>query len=472
MGKGRYKELGVNTALFAIGSFGSRLISFFMLPLYTALLSTNEYGVVDLVSSTVSILVPLLTLNVQDAVLRYGLGKDAPPEEILSVGLRVIAGGTGVLLAILAVVFSLRLLPIDGMYLVFLFAMFLLTALSNVLTMYLKSQDHVKHLVVSGIGNTLVMCVSAVILLAVVKAGVIGYMVSMSLGSLFAAVYLFIAGKCWKGLTVKVVPGLARSMVVFSAPLIANSLAWWINDVGGRYIVALICGAAANGIYAVAFKIPSILSTFQSVFYNAWSISAVKEFDPEDADGFLGRTYELYSGAMAICCSGIMLLNLPLAALLYSSDFYVAWRYVPLLLVGVLLNGLALFEGCLFTASRNTGAISSTTAIGAFVSLGSCIALTLAMGPMGAAVATLLGYFATWIVRTRVMLCRVARIKVSWRNEAATLVLLVIQSFVAMDSEIQFVQVLMLVIIVILRRKQLGAIWAVAKTKLGRGFSR
>ncbi len=134
-----------------------------------------------------------------------------------------------------------------------------------------------------------------------------------------------------------------------------NSLAWWVNDVSDRWVVTLVCSAAANGIYVVAYKIPTILSTLQAIFYNAWAISAVKEFDPKDRDGFLGRMYEFYSGAMAICCTGIMLLNVPLAAFLYSNEFFEAWRYVPLLLVGVLLNGLALFEGCLFTAARNTG---------------------------------------------------------------------------------------------------------------------
>lgn len=102
----------------------------------------------------------------------------------------------------------------------------------------------------------------------------------------------------------------------------------------------------------------------------------MKEFDPKDRDGFLGRMYELYSGAMTICCSGIMVLDVPLVAFLYSNEFFEAWRYVPLLLVGVLLNGLALFEGCLFTAARNTGAVSSTTLVGAVASVGTCVALT------------------------------------------------------------------------------------------------
>lgn len=469
MAGNRYRELSVNTVLFAISSFGSKLISFLLLPLYTAVLSTGDYGTVDLMSSTVSLLVPLLTLNVQDAVLRFGLGKDAEAEEILSVGLRMVAGGSCVLLAVSAVMIGLHLSPVDDVYLAFLIVMFVLTALSNVITMYVKSQDHVRSLVVSGIGNTLVMCVSAIVLLVVVRAGVIGYMASMALGSLFAVTYLSFAGKVWRGVTVKVRTGLLKAMVAFSAPLVANSLAWWVNDVSARYVVTLVYGAAANGIYAVAYKIPTILSTLQTIFYNAWAISAVKEFDAEDSDGFLGRMYALYSGTMSICCSAIMLLNVPLATFLYSNEFFEAWRYVPLLLVGVLLNGLALFEGCLFTAARNTKAVSWTTLAGAVVSIGSCVALTVTIGLIGTAVATLLGYLVTWGARTHMMLKNVARIRVSWRNEALTLAALVLQAVIAMQEGLQFVQVPLLVLVVVLRRRQLRSIWSFARQKLGRG---
>lgn len=465
MGKSRNKELAVNTGLFAISSFGSKLISFLLLPLYTAVLSTGDYGTVDLMISMVSLLVPLLTFNIQDAVLRFGLGHDAKPEEILAVGLRMVAAGSCVLFVILAVIAGLGVAPVDSVYLVFLFVMFILAGLSNVITMYVKSQDHVRSLVVSGVGNTLVMSLSAIILLVVAKAGVIGYMASMSLGSLFAIVYLFFAGKVWQGFTAKVQRGLLKAMVAFSAPLIANSLAWWVNDVSDRWVVTLVCGAAANGIYAVAYKIPTILSTLQSIFYSAWTISAVKEFDPEDSEGFLGRTYELYSGAMAISCSAIMLLDIPLAKFLYSNDFFEAWRYVPMLLVGVLLNGLALFEGCLFTAARNTRAVSWTTLVGAGASIVSCVALTIAIGPIGAAAATLLGYLVTWGVRTRVMLSRIARISVNWRMELLTLVTLIVQSLVAMHASLQLVQILLTALVVFLRRNQLSSIWNLIKKR-------
>lgn len=467
MGTGKYRELTVNTALFAISSFGSKIVSFLLLPLYTSALSTSDYGTVDLMTSTVSLLLPILTVNVQDAVLRFALGREAAADRVLAVGLRTVAAGAGVLLLVGATLILLELSPVGSVYLVFLFAMFVLTSLGNVLTMYVKAQNQVRSLVVSGIGSTLVTCALSIVLLAVLDVGVLGYMVASATGSLFTVVVLSFAG----GVSPRVVggclpEGLARAMLTYSAPLIANGLAWWVNDVSDRYVVTLICGAAANGVYAVAFKIPTILSTLQSIFYNAWSISAIKEFDSKDSDGFLGRMYAFYSCAMSVCCSVILLLDVPLAHFLYANEFFEAWRYVPFLLVGVFLNGLALFEGCIFGAAKRTKDVSTTTIVGAVVSIATCIVLTLLLGPIGAAVATLLGYLVTWGVRTAVMVNRVARIRVSWPTEVICVATLIVQALLASYEGMQLVQLIALAVLLVVQRKRIKQVAGYVRRRL------
>lgn len=467
MSGGKYKELTLNTALFAISSFGQKFVSFLLLPLYTAALSTADYGRVDLVTSTASLLIPVLTLNVQDAVLRFGLGQDADSEEVLSVGIRSMGIGSCVLIFALALMKAFGLQPFEDSYLVFLFIMFLTGAATNILTNYLKVCNHVKSLVISGVGSTLVTCLFAVLLLVVFPCGIIGYMVAMSLGNSFSVLYLSIAGRLSPGLAVKRTPkGLSRAMAAYSAPLVLNSVAWWVNNVSDRYILTLICGAAANGIYAVAYKIPTILSTFQSIFYNAWSISAIKEFSKDDSDGFLGNMYSLYACAMSLGCSALLILDIPLASLLYSNDFFEAWRYVPFLLVGTVYNGLALFEGCLFSAARRTKEVSRTTIIGSISGLLSCVLLTLAIGPMGAAIATFVGYFVTWATRTWLMRRDIVRIKVSWPIEFGTMAALIAQAVAATGGTHLFTQVLLLLAVVAMRYKQIAKFIKLAINKL------
>jgi O-antigen/teichoic acid export membrane protein len=72
---GRYTYLAKNIGLLALSNFATKTLSFFLVPLYTAVLSTSDYGIYDLFYTTVGVLLPILTLNIQEGVLRYALEK-------------------------------------------------------------------------------------------------------------------------------------------------------------------------------------------------------------------------------------------------------------------------------------------------------------------------------------------------------------------------------------------------------------
>ena len=91
MGNSRNSYLIKNTIIFTLGNLGSKLISFFLIPLYTNALTTAEYGVVDLVATVGTVAVPLLTLNIWESVMRFALDKDANTRKITQIG-------TGILL--------------------------------------------------------------------------------------------------------------------------------------------------------------------------------------------------------------------------------------------------------------------------------------------------------------------------------------------------------------------------------------
>ena len=69
----KYKLLFKNTLFFTISSVGSSLISFLLVPIYTAALSTGEYGVVDVMDITVLLLFYVFSLDYSDVVARYSL---------------------------------------------------------------------------------------------------------------------------------------------------------------------------------------------------------------------------------------------------------------------------------------------------------------------------------------------------------------------------------------------------------------
>lgn len=453
---GKYSTLTKNMALFTISSFGSKIISFLLVPLYTSVLSTQDYGTVDLMSTTAQLLIPLLTINIQDAVLRFALDKTNKKEDVFLVAFYLNIIGGSILAVALFLLHFTGIVKLNSFYLLFLFAFFFFGSVNNSLQMYLKANDKVLILTIGGIVNTLIACSLNLILLLVFKWGVNGYMVANTVGLIIFDIYAWVAGNINHSVRYgKRNKNLFKAMALYSAPLIANSLAWWVNSASDRYILTGFRGIGENGIYSVSYKIPTILSTITGIFYNAWSISAITEFDKDDQDGFIGNTYSAYSMLSVLACSGIMILNIPIASLLYAKDFFQAWRCVPFLLAGTAFNGLALFEGCVFGAAKKTGDVSKSTIFGACVNTGLNFLLIYFFGAIGAAAATMVGYIASFGMRTYKMF-DIIHMKTNWKKHYLCYALMVFQAFVGLNSRGWIVEIGIFVIIFFIYREYWG----------------
>ena len=73
------KQLLKNTLIIFFGKVSTQLISYFLLPLYTARLIKSEYGLVDIIQTYVTLFVPIITLELEMSVFRYLI--DARGEE-------------------------------------------------------------------------------------------------------------------------------------------------------------------------------------------------------------------------------------------------------------------------------------------------------------------------------------------------------------------------------------------------------
>lgn len=464
-GKSKYRDLSRNTLLFTISSFGSRIISFLLVPLYTYVLSTTDYGTVDLMTTTVQLLIPILTINIQDAVLRFSLDEEYDGEEVIGEALKIIAISSVLLIIVLFIIRKSNILKIDNQYLYFLFFSYVFGTTNNCFSMYLRARNKVSILTIGGLMNTILTCGLNIVFLLYMEIGVTGYLIANVAGTGIAIIFMFFAGNIYKEAKFKNTNHLLKIMIPYSLPLVVNSLAWWVNNASDRYILTFFCGTAINGIYAVAYKIPTILSTVQSVFYNAWSISAITEFDKDDKDRFIGNVYTMYSSVSYLGCTILLIFNIFIATILYSNGFFIAWKYVPFLLVGTVFNGIALFEGCIFTAVKKTKDVSITTIMGTLVNTLLNFILIPVIGATGAAFATMVGYSSIWIVRT-FQLRKIVRLKVDWRVQIESSILLIVQAILAMTDQFYWIQVIPACILLMIQRNTVFKVVKVICLKL------
>ncbi len=397
--KNKFKYLTKNFGLFLISSFFPKLVNFFMIPLYTAFLTTKDYGYSDLINTTVSLLIPIFTLDIQDAVLRFSMDKKIDEKDVISNALKINFIGF-ILVSCITILLSItRTINLPTYFYIFLIFNYLFTALYNSLTLFCKGVDKVKVIVIATVINSITILAGNLIFLIYLKIGVVGYLLANLLGMIISVMFIVFKGKIYKYIKINSSKEILKEMIRYSFPLIFSVVAWWINSASDRYILSWISGVAISGVYAISYKIPSILTAFSGALYNAWSISSIKDFDENDMDGFIGNTYTLLNFSLCFLCSMIMILNVLIAHFLYSNSFFEAWKFVPPLLISVVYNSISLFIGGIFTAVKDTKLLSKSTIIGAIINTIMNFILIYYFSAYGAAIATMLGYFTVLLIR-------------------------------------------------------------------------
>lgn len=458
--KDKYKYLGKNTIIFGISSFSTKFLSFLLVPVYTAVLSTYEYGIADLINTTTTLLIYILTINISSSILRFTLEQREREKEILSYGVRIVLRGSLICAVGMWVIYWLGVLDWPLYYFCFIILLFFATAFYELMANYLRGIGKIIAVAVSGIISAFVVIISNILFLLVVKLGIIGYLISFVAGPLIATVYCMIAAR--KPISIYIYSScekqLCKEMVAYCIPLIFNNIALWINAFLDRYFVTAICGVSENGVYSAASKIPNILAISFTAFGQAWNLSAIKEFDSEDKDGFFSKTYKIYGTLMTVGCSFVILLNIPLARFLYSRDFFAAWQYSSVLLIATMFNTFTAFIGSVFSAVKHTKIIAETTVISAIVNICLNVMLIPLWGVLGAAIATAIAYVVMWIVRL-IYLRQFIRLRINLVRDIITYILLAIQViFEHMDRHCYVGQSVCFLIIVILNIKQIMSI--------------
>lgn len=434
--------------LLTISQFGSKLLSFFLVPLYTSILSPEDYGTYDLLNVTASLCMPILTLNIAEALLRFSLEDKPDFESIFSHGFGIFLKGLVILAGLMLLNAAFDVFPVFNDHWLFFLSYYILACLSQLLSYFARGLEDIFAVSVSGVISAAVTIGLNVLFLVPLHLGLRGYFLATILGAGLSTLYLAIRLKIWKYIRFrKIDKSLSRAMTRYSLPLILSRIGWWVNNTSDRYIVTAFCGLTANGIYSVGYKIPNGFNMFMSIFNEAWLLSSVKEFDKDDKDNFFAKTYEVYNALMVLMCSLVIATTKITAGFLYAKDFYQAWQYVPFLTISFALGAMAGYMEGIFAAAKDPKVSGLSTMAGAIVNIVLNIVLVRRYGPIGAAWATLAAYTVVWSVRVAVVRKKM-KFRIPLLRDIASYLLLIVQAAALFIPERLALQIGVLCVIV------------------------
>ena len=393
------KQLAKNTIIIFIGKVCTQLISFFLLPLYTGYLTTSQYGTVDLITTYVTLLVPIITLELEMSIFRYLVDareKQNEVHKLMSNNFFIL--GLGLTIFSILYVIVTCFWHIEYRWLI-LFDIIVCTISGNLLQVargFGKTLDYSISCIITG-ATTILSNIFLIVFLGMKTEGMI---LSMAIANGLCSLYLFLRLKLYQHFDFKLVnKKLIKEMNAYSIPLIPNGVSWWIVNVSDRSIIAWVLGSAANGLYAVSNKFPTILSSLLGIFNLSWSESAALHINEKDRDEFFSdicnTTIKLFS------CLGVgMIACLPFVfPILINIKYDEAFYYIPILILGSVFNVVICLYSAIYIAKKLTKQVASTSVMGAIINIIINVVLIKYIGLYAAALSTAISYFAMMVYR-------------------------------------------------------------------------
>ena len=408
------KRLLKNTGIIAIGNISTKLISFFLLPLYTALLSTSEYGTFDYILSIAIFCVPFVSVLMDESIFRFLIDCDTEEDknQVISTAMGIVICGM--------IVFTMVGIPVMNAlhysYTYYAIVYILLNVVCGMVSALLRGIGRTDHYALFNFLLGFIQVVLNVILIAGFRLGLIGMLMAAISAQCMVSLFFIFKIKIWKYLSLKYVSlKQAKEMIIYSLPLIPNKVSWTIINLSDRIILMNIIGSDAAGLYAVSYKFPNLMDTVYGFFYQSWKESSARVLKNEKQDDFYNVVYVNLKNFMFSLVIGMTAFMPLVFYTLINKNYFGAIKYIPILLLATYFANISGFYGGVFTAYKDTKIMGTTTVAAAIINLAVNLALIKKFGIYAAALSTLIANLVVYIYR-KVKVRKYIELQESWKK--------------------------------------------------------
>lgn len=393
----REKKILKNSLIFTVGNLGSKVFSYVMVLVYTYYISSAELGYYDIVLTTISLLQPVVLLSFDEGIYRWLIdAEERNIKKIISTCVKTILCSTLFAVAI----FGILNLKLNLQYAVDIVFLFVSALIYQLVLNAVRGLGNNKLYALSGVLNSFFLLSFEVVGIIILRMGVEALLISKVIANFLTVLFIYIKETRMHGLLRESVDRkIIKDMTHYTVPLIPNSISWWIVNSSDRYIILAFLGASFNGIYSVANKFPTVISTISSILYFALQEAVIKEYNAPDRDKFYSNIFEKYY----LFLFGLVLCGIPstkLVILLFTgAEYKGAWQYIMFLFISTVFSALSGFLGIGYQISKDTKKSAYTTIMAATINIFINFCLIRYIGLHAATFSTFISYFILFIVR-------------------------------------------------------------------------
>lgn len=395
----RQKDLAKNTAILTVGKVCTQCISFFLLPLYTAILSAEDYGTFDLFVTYATLLLPLINWQLDQGLFRFMLDYRGNKDEQKKLFSTLLLSSTAqnIIYVILFICIE-PFLKIENAYFLLLYVV--LQVYNALFLQFVRGLGYsIKYTIASFISASATTVLN-VIALVFLRMGLQGLFVSTLTAQLLTLIYLVVSSRSWEYFSLKNARiGTFKKVGTYSIPLIPNNLAWWVVNASDRTIISHVLGTAANGIYSVANKFPNIFINFYNILNLSWTETVSLHYNDEDRDEFLTDTMTSLVKLFVAACLGIVACMPFVFPIMVNAKYNAAYNQILILMYAMLFRVLVGLYSCVYVAQKNAKKIAYTSISAAIINITVDLILINKIQVFAASLSTLVAFLSMFIVR-------------------------------------------------------------------------
>ena len=386
--------------VYSIGSISQGALFVLLFPIYTSFLFPQDFGIIGLISITVSLLTRFVSSPINSAFTRFYYAPDYREKNGILLfnlflwALLLITCCTVVFWKISEYLAGILLQDRNLAHLLKIYAFILfLQPISSLFLCLLRMLEKAKYSVFTSISSLLLSASLTLYLLTVLKKGVL----SLIVGNLFSLIVtvIMIFPVFIKRSTFR----LSRSVLIpplkYAYPLLLSEYSNLFIQSGDRYVLRIFGSVSMVGLYSFGYQIAGILQTalVTPVKQALQPIVLKQEEDPEAVRHFLkvGATYFYLIGCAA--CLLISLFSREILMLFARKEaFWGAWVIVPIITYSYVQHGIGNFVGWGMGLMKKSFHMSGIVLIAASANIGLNFLFVPQWGMLGAAFATMLSY--------------------------------------------------------------------------------
>ena len=384
--------------VYGLGNVLAKALGFCMIPFYTHYLTPRDYGVLEILDLSMSLLGMFLAMGMTAAMLRSYVGAKTEQERHRIVGTAfvfVLGTGLGTFLLMLTVVRQVSVMVVGPdtppTYLLTAFSSFIVGYIANVPRTYLRAREASGAFVTVETVGLLVMLVLNVIFIVSLKMGAFGILLSSVLVG--GAQLLVLSVWMLRGIRIHFDMSLLSKMLAFGFPLMFSNMAVFALNFSDRFFLQHLRGLEVVGVYAVGYKFAFMLNYLVvQPFMIMWQTRMYVIHQNSEHRSIFSQIFVLYSVLLIYAGLAMAVLSPELVRIMVGPQFGAGQNVIPIVTLAYVFYGIGYYLELGMLLKDRSSLVGAVGAGAAILNLGLNYVLVLHFGMMGAAWATLASF--------------------------------------------------------------------------------